>query len=340
MRDVARLANVSPTTVSRVFNGRPYVGEENRRAVLEAADRLGYHPDHVARGLRTGRTMSVGAVVPDLSNPVSANMLNSASEVLAGRSYFTLIAQQGSTQLPETTLIREFLRRRVEGLLWCVADDRDPAVTAAIRDIKSPVVLLDRCLPEVPADCVVGDHYTAVRSMTEYILSAGHRRIAIIPGTLAEWSARERLRAYNDAFRINGLAVDPGLICELDGPPTVANGELAVRSLLSRKPSPAVLIAGSNRTTIGALRTVRAAGLSPPDDIAIVSVSEPEAVEGSSAISAAMRIPAEEIGSQAAKLLLRRLSGDLQGEGRKIVLPLTRSAGPRDFRLPRPPGGR
>lgn len=318
IKQVAERAGVSTSTVSRVLNDFPYVRPAVRQAVLNAMQALSYRTDSVARSLRTRRTMAVGMLVGDINNPVLAGILRSASDVLTRSGYFVVIAQQGNSGESEGNLLRLLLSRQIDGLMWSLVNEDDPEVRSRITAPHIPIVLVDRYLSGVGADCVVADHFGGALSALQSLLDCGHERIAILTGPLTQWPGKERLRAYRTALKRAGIKIDRNLIATTNA--DVVAGYQATLNFLQMVPRPTALVAGGNRVSVGALRALADAHVSVPSQLSFVAGSAPELAEVMSPALSRISLPLEAMGNQMATCLLERLEGRVQGPGRFLKL--------------------
>lgn len=322
IRTVSKRAGVSIATVSRVLNGRSNVSDELRSRVIASVRELGYSPDGIARSLRLRKSMTVGAMLSDLGNPVVSMMFKAATEVLGQAGYLTLVAQSPFNVEKELEVFHSLMERRVDGLLWSVSDEESPEVRHVVTNARTPMVLIERRIEGVGVDSVVADHYSAMVEALRDLIDAGHRCIGIIPGAKREWPRRERLRAFNDVIGGHGTDV-VGLVGEFDGVSSPENGEMAALQLLGSVPRPTAMVAGGNRVMIGAWRSARKLGLRIPEDIEFVAstLADPDLEDVAGLRFAGVEVPATSIGRAAGELLAKRLSGAEAGDAKSIVVP-------------------
>ena len=186
MSEVAALADVAISSVSRVLSDHPDVSDEMRARVLAAVAQLEYEPDFLAQSLRRGETRSVGFVVGDISNPLFANVAWGVETVLQANGYSLMFMNSESEPALDVAHIRFFLSRRVDGLILSLASEQDPATLEQLAKLEVPIVVVDRDLPpELGASAVQSDHATGMREAVDHLLDLGHRRIALVAGSLA-----------------------------------------------------------------------------------------------------------------------------------------------------------
>ena len=322
MREVADHAGVAMSSVSRVLSGHPDVSPKMRKAVMEAVRELNYRPDMLAQALRLGKTFSVGFTVSDISNYVLAEIVTGAEKRLRAAGYSLLLTNsEGNPQLDvEHILLLE--RRRVDGLILALADENHPETVEALREVRIPVVLVDRDVPDgSDARCVAFDHALGMRAATAHLLSLGHRSFALITGG-PERPARERQRAVEDTL----AAAGDGARCTVySGEFTVDHGRRATAQILASDPRPTAIIAGGNMLMQGALLALRAAQIEVGREISFVGCDDVVVAEVHQPPIAVVRRDMLGIGVAAAELLLADLEpaggGEDDDRQRQVILP-------------------
>jgi len=320
MREVASLAGVAISSVSRVLSGHPDVSAEMRERVLDAVAQLEYEPDFLAQSLRRGQTMSVGFVLADISNPLMADIVLGAEATLRGRGYSLLLMSSENDPALDGAHIRFLQARRVDGLILSLASETDPATLDVLGGVTVPMVVVDRALdPALGASAVVNDHATGMRAAIGHLVSVGHRRIALIGGRPETLPARQREQAMRAAIAELGGGVE-GIY--LPGPFSREHGREAAHRVLGAEDRPTALVAGGNQVLIGALEVIGELGLRVGRDLSLVTCDDVP-------LSTLYRPPIASIsrdtvglGATAARLLLDRL-GDEPGPPRTAVLPTT-----------------
>ena len=317
IKDVARKADVSQGTVSRVINGLG-VSAELRERVTQAIAELHYQPSEIARSMRTSTTRTVGLVITDISNPVLAAIARGAEEVLYPLGYTLIVGNTARHLEREASLIKTLVHRRVDGLLITVEDEENPAVREAVANVGVPVVLVDRDLL-LPLDRVHVDHAKGVRMATEYLISLGHRRIAIITAARSVFPGRDRVRGFETALQSAGLPIDPELIHSRS---LTAQYSFRVASALLTSPfPPTAIIAGGNQIFEGLLEAVRLRGLSIPDQLSIIACDDtPLTRLGSPPVTVVQR-DLNLLGKLSAEMLFERISGECVTGERSVLLP-------------------
>ncbi len=318
MREVAALADVAISSVSRVLSGHPDVSAEMRDRVLDAVRRLEYAPDFLAQSLRRGQTLSVGFVLADIGNPLMAGIVTGAEAGLRAAGYSLVLMDSENDPELDAAHLRFFAGRRVDGVILSLASDEETAVLDLLRDFEAPVVLVDRTLPpEYGASAVFSDHAGGMAAAVEHLLALGHRRIALVTGSLGLLPGRERVAGLRRA--VAGRADVTAL--ELTGSFSAEHGAAATRAILAMEPRPTALIAGGNQILIGCIRELQAAGVRVGSDLSLVTCDDIPLSELYQPPIATIGREIATIGRTAAELLLRRLAEDRGPE--TVVLPTT-----------------
>lgn len=317
MREVAELAGVAMSSVSRVLSDHPDVSPAMRERVMAAVERLGYQPDLLAQSLRRRATRSAGFVVGDISNPLLAEITQGAETALRESGYSMLLTNSENDPELDARHIRLLEQRRVDGLLLSLAAEDSTATLDVLRRTETPVVLIDRELGAgVAASAVLSDHRAGMRAAVAHLLDLGHRRIGLIAGQPVR-PTRERALAFEETYRERGLSATYQV---LEGALSPEHGRRATRRLLESAEPPTAIVAGGNQLLVGALQELvdRGARLGE-GGLSLVSCDEISLTELFSPAIAVVRRDNRELGRQAAQLLLRHLEGE--GEPETVVLP-------------------
>ncbi|MFF7314252.1 substrate-binding domain-containing protein [Streptomyces sp. NPDC008137] len=310
MADVARSAGVSVATVSHVLNGTRPVLPHTRQAVLDAVEELGYTTNTLARSLVTSRTRSIGLAVSAISNPYFTEILQGVEAGALEHGYSLLIADPHDDPEHERKVVRLLHERRVDGMI--VAPSADPrGLLAYLERHDVPAVFLDR-LVDAPADGgprfdqVCADNAEPTSRLVTHLAVLGHRRIGLVAGRPGFSTTSERITGYRTGLAFAGLPYDERLL--VHGDSETAGGEEAAAALLSLAVPPTAMITGNNAMTIGALRALRAGGLSVPGDIALCCFDDFAWADLFSPRLTAIAQPSKEIGARAVRVLLERLA--------------------------------
>jgi len=317
MRDVARAAAVSITTVSRVINGDPYVAEETSQRVRDAIERLDYRINPMARSLRTGSDEAVGLVVESIGDPFFAAVIDAVEEAARAAGLFLLIASAGETAEQERAVVTGLLNRSVRGMLIVPCHLAYRTERLPIGPNGVPVVFIDRPAG-IEADTVMIDNAANARMATEHLIAHRHRRIGFAGTEVSRYPVSERLAGFRAALEDRGLEFSPLDVVDLHhrGHETDTNLLDAVLA----PPDPVTAIITANATASQAI--VREMHRIGRTDVAVVSFDDfPMADALDPAITVALQDPVE-MGTRAFELLLERIRGD-EGPPNRLVLPTT-----------------
>jgi DNA-binding LacI/PurR family transcriptional regulator len=312
--EVARAADVSPATVSRVLNGDPRVGEAYRLRVTAAVEQLGYRPNRLARNLRRQRSGVIGAVISDIENPHFSEAVRAIEDLAFKLGHPVLVCNTDETPEKERAYLQTMMDERVLGVILSPADPASPEISAVI-DSGIPLVAFDREVADPRADAVLADNIRGARLATEQLLAAGHRDIAFVGGRREVETGAERLDGYEIAMRRAGLeprSVDGGFRAE------VARG--AVTELMGAESPPTALVVANNLMTLGTLAALRDGGRRVPDDVALVAIDDPPWAALVAPPLTTIAQPVRRMASDAMELLLDRVHGRRES-ARRIVHP-------------------
>jgi LacI family transcriptional regulator len=271
MKDIAHDLGISTVTVSKVLRDHPDIGEETRRRVLKRVKELNYQPNLAARTLITGRTWTIGLVVPDLLHPFFAQMAKSISASIRTHGYSLILASSEEDPELERQEIEQLLARRVDAILvasaqWSVQSFRQ------IEARRTPYILIDRSFTGLTANFVGADDVAIGELATSHLIEQGCSRIAHIRGPEIS-TAQGRLEGYRSALAARSLAPLRGHIVSI-GTSADDRGELggyeAMHKLLHSKPRPDGIFCFNDPIALGAMRAILETGLKIPDDIAVV----------------------------------------------------------------------
>lgn len=307
LKDVAVGAGVDASTVSRVLNNQATqrVSQETRERILAKARELGYQPNPLARGLRTSRTYTLGIAVPQLDNPVFAQILIGATEAAHARGYELLVTLVTDITAGPGVYERLAQTHRVDGLLVSTLE-KDEALLKALARASVPFVVVNRQVRGVE-NSVAHDSFAAARQSTEYLLSIGHRRIAHLAGRLNGYNGTQRLAGYRAALEAAGIRPDPALVAEAGY--TLEGGERAMRQILAAKNRPTAVVAATVLSAAGALRVLHAEGIRVPEDISVMSIHDVQIAEMLYPPLTTLRLPLYEMGRVATDGLIDLLEG-------------------------------
>jgi LacI family transcriptional regulator len=320
MKDIASDLGLSIVTVSKVLRDHPDISAETREKVLKRMKEVNYRPNLAARALVTGRTYSIGLVVPDLVHPFFGEVAKGMSRVLRKKGYYLIISSSEEDPELEQQEVDQLLARRVDALIIASAQI-SVQMFQRIEEQRTPYVLIDRKIPGLNASFIGVDDAAAGRMATAYLVSIGRRRIAHIAGPPVS-TATGRLDGYRRALATHQIALNSDylVVREHGDDSSDQSGYEAMRKLLSLSPPPDGVFCYNDPTAMGAMEAIIARGLRVPEDIAIVGC-------GNVRYAGFLRVPlttidqqSEEIGDRSAKLALAQIEAKGAARPKTILL--------------------
>jgi DNA-binding LacI/PurR family transcriptional regulator len=314
--DVARLAGVSPGTVSRVLNGDETlrVRTTTRDRVVEAARALDYTPNHAARSLRRSRAGILGIAVHDTTNPIYSAILDGAQRAAVEAGCMLVIADVDALATDEAVFRRVIASGALDGLLLQRAGGSADAFVARVASARVPFVLINEP-PGSTGDSVAADDVGAARLGTEHLLDLGHRSIGLLRTTADHARARQRARGWSDAIESRGLTPNPDAV--RNGGHTIREGYDGMIELLDSNTDVTAVLVSNVLSGLGALRACADRGVRVPDELSVVAIHDTELCEASVPRLTVVALPLAEMGRAGVELLLDRMNG---GAERQLVL--------------------
>ena len=317
--DLALQLGISKSTVSRALTGHPSVNPATRQQVLDLAGQLNYQRNQLAISLLTSRTRTVGIMVPEFISFFFPKVIIGAQPELTKAGYNVVICHANESYDMEVSNTRALLASRVDGLL--VSHTKETRNFDHFRQFRQqgvPVVFFNRVCEDMDVSKVLVDDYAGAFAAVSYLIESGCRRIAHLAGPDTLVGSRNRLNGYRDALLHRGLVPDPDLIISYDL--TIEKVTIYVNHLLNLPQPPDALFAINDPTAIEALRVIKGRGLRVPVDISVVGFSDDPIAALIEPGLTTVAQPVEEIGRQAARLLLNRLSNK-EAPAETVILP-------------------
>lgn len=304
IRDVAREAGVSVATVSRVLNDTVRVTDDTRNRVRSIAERLGYTPHGGARSLITGRTGTLGVLLPDLFGEYFSELIRGIDRTAQRHGFHMLVASSHSDQREIAAAVGN-MRGRVDGFVVMSPETHArTALTGLARSFPCVIIGADRTLGNVPTLSV--DNYQGARAMMQHLLQLGYRRIAFLKGPDGNVEASERLRAVHDTIKESDTPVE---LIELVGEFHQQTAFDSIAALLTEHARPDAIFAANDSMAIGAISALRDAGLSVPDDVAVVGFDDTPITGFLNPPLTTVRVPIAELGERATLRLIEIVRG-------------------------------
>lgn len=318
IRDVAELAGVHVSTVSRALDERRrgVVRSEVVATVTEAARKLGYRPNRAASSLRTGRTHTIGVLVPDITNPVFPPILQGIEACAAANGFFVLVANVSSSALVQPMLER-MLSQRVDGVLLATAARGDPAVDFLV-DSGLPAVMVNRADESGRLSSVVSDDQLAMRLAVDHLVERGCKRIAHLAGPPTLPTGAGRRHGFELALQAHRRKSAGIATCEAYSREA---GHAATRELLARGAPPDGLVCCNDLVALGAYDALREAGLRVPHDVRVTGHNDMPLVDMVDPPLTTVRLPHRELGWRAMQLLLEAMDERQLSQARVVLRP-------------------
>lgn len=309
IEDVAKLAGVSNSTVSRVLNEKEYVKETTRKKVYAAVTRLGYKPSRIARSLRANASQIIGLIISDIQNPFFTSLVRAVEDIAYEHNYSLLLCNTDEDPEKENLYIELMLSERVSGVIITPTREYNCPITKLL-EMNVATVCVDRQVQDCETDSVVSDNVNSSFKLVEHLIKSGHKRIGALLGSPEITTFRERLLGYKKAHNHHNLPIDENFI-KL-GTPKEHEGYLLTNQLLDLSSRATALIAGNNLMALGAIHAIKDRNLSIPDDISLVTFDDREWTKLFTPTITVASQPTYKMGKKAAELIMQRLNDENQ----------------------------
>ena len=301
LSEVARLAGVGTTTVSRVINGGQRVDPKTLARVRRAIDKLDYMPNHAARTLKGGRTRTIGLLIPSIADPFFSSCAEAAQAIArANESLLIVTTTQNDPHIEIESV--NVLRHRADGLIIAPANSHSQALRSLLARLSVPVVAMDRPLSNSRVPSVVADNFAGASYATRHLIEHGYRRILCLTGESSLYTIRERIRGYRKT--VEGAGLDCILDTSIKDYKSV---EHAVGSMLRGSKPPDAIFTLKNSTTIHVFEALQKFNISIPSTVALLGYDDFELAATVRPSITVVQQPVEEIGRIAAELLFEVL---------------------------------
>ncbi len=316
--DVAREANVSMATVSRVVNGNQNVKPSTRKKVLEVIERLEYRPNAVARGLASKKTTTVGVIMPDISNNIYAEAARGIEDIATMYRYNIILANSDQNEEKELTLLDTMLGKQVDGIVM-MSDAVTDKLYHAIKHSPVPIVLAGSVDESNEFPSVNIDYFQASYEAIQLLIENGHKRIAFLSGPLAYTiNSKYKLEAYKKALQDANIELDEQLIISDDS--SYDSGIEAWDALSALDNPPTAFFAGSDELAIGIIHGAQDQGKKVPEDIEVISFENSKLARMVRPRLTSVVFPLYDIGAVAMRLLTKIMNKE-KVEEQVVILP-------------------
>lgn len=322
IKDIARETGLSLATISKYINGGN-LREKNRVAIERAIKKLDYHVNEYARGLKSKKSRTVGMVLPELSNLFNMKIVSVIERILQEQGYSVIICDSQNNLEQEARSVEFLLSKQVDGIINIPMGNSSSHLAPAVEH-QIPILLLDRPLDKLNdvVSCVLIDNQRAARMAVRRLLDAGHRSIGVVVGPAGVYTAEMRLKGYREALEEYGIPFEERLVARASL--TVEGGYRQMRRLLKESKDMTAVFVTNYEMTLGALIALNKEGVQIPQELSIVGFDN--IMDLSRVFRPSLTIvsqPMEQIGIQAARLMLERLSGDASAAPMTVTLSAT-----------------
>lgn len=319
LRDVADAAGVHAATVSRALNPdtRRLVNAETARRVLRAAESLGYHPNPIARSLKTAKSGTIGVVIPDLTNPLFPPIVRGIEDVLGPAGYSAFIVNTDNDPGREHTGVASLRSRQVEGLIVATALLDHPLLDR-LHDEGVRMVLVNRRVRDLDIPSVAPDDAAGIAMAVRHLAGLGHRRVVHLAGPQTTSTGVVRSRAFRAAVREHGLAGDEALIVAC-GQWSEAEGATALRAALDSGTEFTAVVAGNDLIALGCYDVFAERGIGCPAEVSVVGFNGMPFLDKLRPPLTTVAVPQYQLGLEAARMLLESLA-DAHRPARSVLL--------------------
>lgn len=322
IHDIARKLNITASTVSRALKDHPRISTETKKAVLKAAQKLNYQPNHIAAALRNGRSNIIGIIVPTADRTFFSSVVRGIEEIANTSKYNVMICQTYDSYEKEVDTVEALLNARVDGIIASFAKNTtnfDHFLKVKERGI--PLILFDRSNDTLEVSHVVVDDFLGAYKATEHLIQQGCKRIGHFTNTRKISIYKERLRGYREALTDNGIPYDESLVVESNL--QLEDGRASMEQLLQRKEIPDGVFSASAYGILGAMQVLKEKGFKIPEQVALVGFSNEPFTSFTDPALSAVDQHSMRMGNSAAEIFLEEISSARSNQKfipQKIVL--------------------
>ncbi|MBS4198203.1 LacI family DNA-binding transcriptional regulator [Bacillus sp. FJAT-49732] len=320
--DIAKKANVSAMTVSRVINNSGSISQKTKEKVEAIINELGYIPNSSARSLISKKTKILSLMITDISNPFFTSVARGAEDKAMQMGYQLMLCNSDENIEKESKYIDMLISTGTDGVLIAPANDSSKKNIRKLTKFNIPFVLIDRHIKDLDCDQVLSDNETTTRRLIEHLINQGHKKIAIINAPLDVATARERQQAYCDTLKLHGLEVNENLIHQSNFLQDNDVSEAIKKMMeLPETERPTAIFATSNFIGIDAVKFLKENKKNVPEDVAVVCYDGVPNYTGSEPFITAAEQPSYNFGYLGMQMLIERIENTAPKMPRKIVLP-------------------
>lgn len=309
IKDVAKHANVSIATVSRIVNGLPGYSEETKKKVQESIEALGYQPNAIARGLINKRTQTIGVLFPEVSGMLSSEVLEGVENAAHDGGFSVIVCNTTSSGKRTVKYLRLLQEKRVDGIIFA-SEDVKKEYYKIFEEMKVPVVLVSTASSQYDLPYVRVNDYEGAYKATEYLIQKGHEEIGMIGGSYQDPIAGiPRMQGFKDALQKHGLPFSDDHLTTNEGY-RFQNGKESLPLLLKKLPNMTALFAASDEMAIGAMSAAHQLGLKVPEELSIIGYDNLKIAEMCYPALTTVSQPLKDMGQTAGEILVNLIKGE------------------------------
>ncbi|MGO0062681.1 LacI family DNA-binding transcriptional regulator [Brevibacillus fluminis] len=317
IEDVAKLADVSIATVSRVINRQGGVRKKTEDRILAAIEELNYIPNAVARSMVKKKTKTIGVIIPDVNNPFFPEVVSGIEQKARENGYFTMLCNTNESAETERELLQILMERSVDGLIITTADEAGDQLQAAI-DAKIPIVAVDRSVKRFEVDTVLVGNVDGAYQATRHLILQGHKKIAIICGPQHTTPGYERFVGYKRALDDYRIELDERLV--LYGDFKEPSGNSLTRRLFMQEDRPTAIFACNNLMTMGSIKALHELGWKLGEEVSFIGFDDVDIATFVNPPLTVVSRPMRKLGEVAFDILHERMTAQAEGAKRHYVL--------------------
>ncbi|MBW5445548.1 LacI family DNA-binding transcriptional regulator [Cohnella sp. CFH 77786] len=302
--DIARIAEVSTATVSKVLNNNGRISEKTRKRILKIMEDLQYQPNVLASAMKGKFTYQIALLIPDIDNPIYAQYLKHIEERGQGFGFSIVMCSTDNNPEKEARHVSLMLQKRVDGFIIASKFKNEELLNKLLKD-KVPVVLFAYEKPELLIDSVTADDFLGGIAATDHLVSLGHRRIAMIAED--SYSGKERLRGYMTALRSAGIEPDESLVIYSGA--GLEDAEETGGRLLDVKERPSAIFGCNDIMAVGAVRAARKRGLAVPDELSVIGFDNTALCTVSHPELTSISMPVSDLGQKVMEVIVDKIEG-------------------------------
>lgn len=317
IREVAKEANVSISTVSKALNQKGYVSDKTAKRIQEAVEKLNYQVNANARSLKAERTNKVGLIISDISNPYLMSIAKELETTIRSIGCHMILMSHNDDEQQERELIQLILEQQVDGLVMIPTGGNGDLIEVVQRR-GIPVIAVDRLTDGVITDSIEDDNYYGSYEAIEYLNRLGHKKIALLYGHHNHSNGRDRYQGALDAMRANGNITDERYVRQAFF--YEENAFRETKEMLLLQEPPTAIYSCNNTMTRGVLKAIYEQNLQVPDDISVIAFGDREQWELVTPVLTLITQPMKRIGTEAASLLKNRLTMNEEYQPKQIII--------------------